>query len=51
MSGTKHIKQGALDVAKKKKKKVKGKTFRDPQGEAVMVMGHSGKCRMEFRPW
>lgn len=35
----------------KRKKKQKGKTQPKPPMERVMVMGPSGKTRMEWRPW
>jgi hypothetical protein len=51
MSGTKHLKPGLPggDTVRRKKKE-KGKTDpRDPRGIPTLVMGPTGKTRMEWR--
>jgi hypothetical protein len=48
-SKAKHL-IGKVETGSSKKRKEKGATQKTPQ-QAVMVMGPSGKLRMEWRPW
>jgi hypothetical protein len=50
MSGTKHLKPSIGEPTTKRVKREKGKTqARDRRGVPVMVMGPTGKTRMEWR--
>lgn len=45
-----HLKNKSSVDAGKKKRKEKGKTQKPPM-QSVMIMGPTGKTRMEKRPW
>lgn len=45
-----HLKNKGLGDTTKKKRKEKGKTQK-PAMQSVMVMGPTGKTRMEKHPW
>lgn len=45
-----HLKQSMGGGAPSKKRKEKGKTQK-PAMQSIMIMGPTGKTRMEKRPW
>ncbi len=45
-----HLKNSKQPEASKRKRKEKGKTQKPPM-QSVMVIGPTGKRRMEKRPW